>query len=67
MPLYEFVCTRCGATFEQLVRSVNHLDGVLCPICQGSQVQKKLSTFAFRGGNQRQPANTSRACAPGGT
>ncbi|RIK39644.1 MAG: FmdB family transcriptional regulator [Chloroflexi bacterium] len=66
MPLYEFVCTRCGATFEQLVRSANNLDGVLCPTCQSTQVQKKLSTFAFRGGNQRQLANARTPCAPGG-
>lgn len=67
MPLYEFVCTTCGATFEQLVRRADQVSGVLCPACHSSGVQKQLSTFAIKGGEAHsQAAASSAACAPGG-
>ncbi len=68
MPLYEFVCSNCGHLFEQLVRSANYdTHAIVCPACQRSDVQKKLSTFAVRGAGTRAEAMSSAAsCAPGG-
>lgn len=47
MPLYEYVCGKCGAGFEMLVRS----DTVIaCPECGSKSVEKRFSTFAPRNG-----------------
>jgi putative FmdB family regulatory protein len=48
MPIYEFVCTECNKSFEDLVFSLSKLDEVVCPACGSSQVKKKMSTFASK-------------------
>lgn len=48
MPIFEFVCTECGQSFEDLVRSASSVEEVICPACGGDQVKKQLSTFATR-------------------
>lgn len=45
MPLYEFVCLDCRHRFEVL-RGFGHADdGVCCPICQGQEVRRLISSF----------------------
>ena len=48
MPIFEFVCSECDAPFEELVRSANYAEEVLCPSCGSDQVKKQISTFAAR-------------------
>jgi putative FmdB family regulatory protein len=48
MPIFEFQCQTCGAPFEELLRSSNAIAEVTCPECGGSQVRKKVSTFASK-------------------
>jgi putative FmdB family regulatory protein len=48
MPIFEFVCTECDESFEDLVLSLSKIDEVVCPACGGSQVKKKMSTFASK-------------------
>jgi putative FmdB family regulatory protein len=48
MPIYEFVCTECSKSFEDLVFSLSRIDEVVCPACGSSQVKKKMSTFASK-------------------
>ena len=68
MPLFEFVCDECGQNFEELVRSANAIDEVICPGCQSEQVMKKLSTFASKisGGSSFPPGPIAPSCNPGG-
>jgi putative FmdB family regulatory protein len=47
MPLYEYVCASCTRKFERYVRAWG--DAVTCPACEGSDVEKQLSTFALAG------------------
>jgi putative FmdB family regulatory protein len=47
MPLYEYVCASCTRKFERYVRAWGEV--VTCPACEGSDVEKQLSTFAFTG------------------
>ena len=49
MPIYEYLCADCEEKFEKYVRAWG--DGVSCPSCQGSAVEKQLSTFAMAGGS----------------
>lgn len=66
MPLFEYVCVRCGSTFEQLVRSSGPQE-ITCPKCKSTRVQKQMSSFATRGtGSSRGAGAPAAACAPGG-
>jgi putative FmdB family regulatory protein len=48
MPLYEFECRECGATFE-LMRSVNARPPRKCPECGATgSVSKRVSAPAFQ-------------------
>jgi putative FmdB family regulatory protein len=58
MPLYEYNCEDCGAHAEILVRGQ---ETPHCPACEGTRLQRTLSTFAVSTGGR--PA--SRAAAPG--
>jgi putative FmdB family regulatory protein len=44
MPIYEYVCSRCNARFEKLVRRFG--DEVSCPSCESAAVDRQLSVFA---------------------
>lgn len=62
MPLYEYRCTDCGATFEKFVRSMTAEVDFVCPACQSSSVNKAFSTFATSGTNRGSTAAAS--CTP---
>ena len=63
MPLYEFTCTNCGRTFEELVSTGLDGQGVTCPECGSEEVEKLVSRFASSG----PPAGNGGegACGPG--
>ena len=66
MPIYEFSCSVCGRSFEELVRSSDATGEVICPTCGSRDIRRKISVFAAKvsGGG----AGTAAAvCAPGGT
>ncbi|MGD0014833.1 MAG: zinc ribbon domain-containing protein [Bryobacteraceae bacterium] len=47
-PLYEYRCSACGETFEQLRRTQDADHGLVCPTCQSGEVRRPLSVFASR-------------------
>ena len=47
MPLFDFVCSACGHSFEDLVR---HAETPPCPECQDARVERRLSVFAVSSG-----------------
>ena len=49
MPLYEFDCTECNNSFEDLIRSNDEILNVICPLCGSESTKKKISTFATKG------------------
>lgn len=65
MPLFEYVCIRCGNSFEKLVRS-SETQEIVCPKCQSKRVQKQMSSFAARGGTNQGAGTSAGSCAPGG-
>jgi putative FmdB family regulatory protein len=69
MPLFEFVCTDCEQSFEELLRSADAAGEVACPRCGGDQVKKKLSTFASKssGGTSFSLGSSASSCSTGGT
>lgn len=57
MPIFEYVCTSCGAEVELLVRSAD--EKVVCASCGSTDMQKKFSAFAVSVGG------SSSSCADG--
>ena len=45
MPIYEYLCSGCSDTFEELV-STSGADSVSCPSCGETAVTRLLSSFA---------------------
>jgi putative FmdB family regulatory protein len=53
MPIYEYLCTKCGTEFE-LMRPFNEADkAAKCPDCN-SESQKQISNFASKTGSYLQ-------------
>ena len=66
MPIFEFLCSECGSSFEELVRSASATGEVVCPECGSEQVVKQISTFASRISSGSSPSySTSSASCSG--
>jgi putative FmdB family regulatory protein len=63
MPLYEFECLDCGASFETLVRKAAEISEVKCPACESLKLEEKVSSFAAV---SKAGASTASNCAPSG-
>jgi|YNPNPStandDraft_1061719.scaffolds.fasta_scaffold14081_1 putative FmdB family regulatory protein len=48
MPLYEYICQKCGHRFEELIRGQEE---PLCPKCGSPKVEKQLSRVAAHSGS----------------
>ena len=64
MPIYEFVCNRCDAHFETLVRSFDAIDEVECPDCKGKDVERRLSSFSSGSSDHGASAGSSCSTRP---
>ena len=63
MPLYEYRCSTCGSRFELLRRVGQGSEGVACPECGQSEVEKEFSTFA---GSVAGGGTSTASCSPSG-
>jgi putative FmdB family regulatory protein len=61
MPLFEYTCHDCDKEFEALVRASESPE---CPSCHGTDLERKLSTFAAhtQGGDAASAAQTFGGC-----
>ncbi len=64
MPLYEFTCTKCGTSFEELVGAGLDALGVTCPECESEEVEKLVSRFAS-GSTASSTGGGGGSCGPG--
>jgi putative FmdB family regulatory protein len=46
MPLYEYTCRPCAREFEALLFPGEQEADVVCPVCQGREVERQLSATA---------------------
>ncbi len=63
MPIFEFICTNCGATSEHLV--FTSPEPVKCPQCQSPELRKLLSVTSSASGVKnpgRVPGMGDTAC-----
>lgn len=67
MPLYEYRCNECGAEFEMMLRFSEADRRPVCPKCESSQTQKKLSSVAsFGAATSGSTGNSSASCGTRG-
>jgi len=48
MPVYEFLCAKCGQRFEKLQKS-EEAETMECPNCGATGVNREISSFASCG------------------
>jgi putative FmdB family regulatory protein len=58
MPIYEYVCRKCGHQFEALILPKS--DSPSCPECRGTKLERMISHFAFSTENTRK-SNIAKA------
>ncbi len=46
MPMYEYGCLDCARQFERLLPMNAADQHIVCPFCQSTRVQRRLSLFA---------------------
>ncbi|MCG6921431.1 MAG: zinc ribbon domain-containing protein [Acidobacteriota bacterium] len=63
MPLYEYHCAGCGTRFEVLQRVGQGPEGLECPNCGQTEIEKEYSTFA---GSVAGGSLGGGGCAPSG-
>lgn len=51
MPIYEYECDACKATFETLVSSASCKEKITCPTCGSENVRKVMSAGSLRVGS----------------
>jgi putative FmdB family regulatory protein len=49
MPIYEYECKACGERFDKLIRNVEKPPKIVCPSCEGLDVQRLISQVAVHG------------------
>jgi putative FmdB family regulatory protein len=59
MPLFEYLCSDCGRTFEKIVP--RHDSPADCIHCNSQHVEKQLSVFAVAG-SAREAASEGPGC-----
>lgn len=53
MPIYEYVCERCGRVSSFLVRNVSAHQPPKCPRCGAGAMRRAISRFAAVGGSRK--------------
>ncbi|RLB08370.1 MAG: zinc ribbon domain-containing protein [Deltaproteobacteria bacterium] len=61
MPIYEYKCLDCNESFEKLVLKKDEL--IQCPKCKGNNVERIMSAFAFKSGDNFTPSTGSSSCS----
>ena len=59
MPLFEFVCKKCGNKFEKMMFSINK-EEIECPECKSKEVEKQFSLFSA--GSSQSNSGLSVSC-----
>jgi putative FmdB family regulatory protein len=66
MPIYEYACPSCAATFEALIIRGSDAAEVECPTCGTREVRRQLSTTASVRSGRGGGGGGGRSCGPVG-
>jgi len=61
VPIFEYVCAKCGKVFEKLILGKSQ-EALACPNCGSDRVEQKFSTFSSSSAGTR----SAPTCAPAG-
>ncbi len=61
MPMFDFVCPRCGEQFEELVKKAS--EKVECPKCGCAACERQLARVAFSVDGNFTSSTGSSACS----
>lgn len=64
MPIYEYVCGKCGEGFSKLQKMTVSAGETTCPKCGSSEVERKISACAIGAAGGSAPSGP--ACGGGG-
>lgn len=64
MPMYEYGCLDCARQFERLLPMNVADQHIVCPFCQSTHVQRRLSLFATH--SRGETAAAAAMVAPSG-
>jgi len=59
MPIYEYLCSECGESFEKMVRFSEANQSPVCPKCASQDTHKKISKVGSFGTSLSGSTNTS--------
>ncbi|MGB9723909.1 MAG: FmdB family zinc ribbon protein [Chloroflexia bacterium] len=63
MPIYVYVCRKCGREFEKLTLSMAREGETVCPLCGSREVEHRPALFGL-GGALRSGDEPGSACRP---
>ncbi|MBE0409577.1 MAG: zinc ribbon domain-containing protein [Anaerolineales bacterium] len=66
MPLYEYLCSNCGAEFDKMVRFSEADQIQACPSCQSQETHKKISRIAAMNLSSDGFSASASNCSPRG-
>lgn len=66
MPIYEFVCQKCGTRMEALRRMGEGAEGLRCPECGSGELEQAFSTFASGSSSGARPSAPTSGCGTSG-
>ena len=68
MPIYEFICPKCGQGFEEIVFASDEGKPFPCPSCGNKKTEKLMSGFSCgkRSASGRTGLEKVNACSPQG-
>ncbi|MBN2054021.1 zinc ribbon domain-containing protein [bacterium] len=64
MPIYEYRCDECDRIFSAIRQVGQNAEGLVCPRCGGTQINKVFSMFAAKSGQGG--GDKGGSCRPSG-
>ncbi|HHE46575.1 MAG TPA: zinc ribbon domain-containing protein [Bacteroidetes bacterium] len=67
MPIYDFICRKCGEKFDRLVSFDWESAGLACPKCGSEELEKAVSRVGYSGGDKfaTSAASSCPTCSTG--
>ena len=66
MPVYDYRCSECGATYDVYHKVREIAEDIVCPSCGSLKHKKLMSASAVSMGDKSSPASSGPPCESGG-
>jgi len=65
MPLYTYICKKCGEEFDLLVGVTSEKIDYKCKKCGSRRIERKLGTFSVGSSSERSSCSINGSCSTG--